>query len=126
MLQQIWIAKSRENLAVAEWCFLQRHHNACANRLYYAMFQAGFAVLLKYGIVPPKGKIGHGWLQANFSQQLIKKRKLFPAKFRSYLNDAQAVRNIADYEPFHVRNRVILREIKKTREFLQAIDKELS
>jgi uncharacterized protein (UPF0332 family) len=35
-----WVEKSAENLAVAEWCHKQGHFNACANRLYYAMFHA--------------------------------------------------------------------------------------
>ncbi len=45
-----WMEKAAENLAVAEWCQTQGHFNACANRLYYAMFQAALAALIKYGI----------------------------------------------------------------------------
>ncbi|KAA0231375.1 HEPN domain-containing protein [candidate division KSB1 bacterium] len=35
-----WLGKANENLAAAQLCFDHSHLNACANRLYYAMFHA--------------------------------------------------------------------------------------
>ncbi|MFQ5632767.1 MAG: HEPN domain-containing protein [bacterium] len=122
---QAWIEKSQENLTVAEWCFENGHFNACANRMYYAMFQAGFAALLKFGISPPKGKIGHDWLQANFSQHLIRQRKVFPAKFRSYLNDVQRIRDTADYRDICVSKKHASKELRTAQTFVKTIHSEL-
>lgn len=51
---QSWIDKANENLIVAEWSHAQGHVNACANRVYYAMFHAAIAALIKNQILPPK------------------------------------------------------------------------
>ncbi len=84
-----WLDKANENLAAAQLCFDHGHFNACANRLYYAMFQAGIAAMVKHDLLKPDTRVAHDWLQANFSEQLIRHRKVFPAKFRSYLYEAQ-------------------------------------
>ncbi len=57
--------------------------------------QAATAALAHKGI--RRDKINHGQVQADFSGELIKRRKIYPAKFRSYLYDMQLVRNKADY-----------------------------
>lgn len=126
MSYQAWAEKSQENLTVAEWCFENSHFNACVNRLYYAMFQVAFAVLLKNGITPPKDKIGHDWLQANFSRHLIRRRKLFPSKIRSYLSDAQGLREIADYSNRIVSKKLTSQELKKAKEFIKTIVSEIT
>lgn len=122
---QNWLEKSLENLATAQWCLAQGHFNACANRLYYAMFHAGAAALLRHGVMPPKEKVEHDWLQANFSSFFIHRRKILPAKFQPYLWDAQAVRIIADYRFYSVSKSVASRELKKAVEFVNTIHQEL-
>jgi uncharacterized protein (UPF0332 family) len=126
MSYQNWLNKANENLAAAQLCFDHNHFNACANRLYHAMFQAGAAVLIKNGVFPPKEQIGHDWPQANFSGQLIHRRKLFPANFRSYLSDAYWVRIRADYRLLSVSKKVAASELKKAKEFINAINLEVS
>jgi uncharacterized protein (UPF0332 family) len=120
-----WLSKSAENLAVAQLCFDNDHFNACANRLYYAMFHAGAAALLKNGIIPPKENIGHDWLQANFSGQLIQRRKVFPARFKPYLSGAQALRDIADYKSYSVSKNVAARELNKAKDFVNGVSVEV-
>lgn len=51
MSYQNWLDKTNENLAAAQSCFDNGHFNACANRLYYAMFQASIAALVKHGLL---------------------------------------------------------------------------
>ncbi len=126
MDHQIWIDKAGENLAAAQTCFDHGHFNACANRLYYAMFHAAVAILAKKGLLAITQKIGHDWLQANFSRQLIHQRKTFNAKFRSYLSDAQSLRDIADYKLFSVSKNAALGELRKAKEFVHAITQEVS
>ena len=126
MNESDWLEKATENLAVAEWCQEQGHFNACANRLYYAMFHAALAALIKNGIFPANDNIGHDWLQGTFSGQLIHRRKLFPRKFRWYLIEAFHVRVAADYQPLSVSNKNIANELKKAKEFFNTIIKEVT
>jgi uncharacterized protein (UPF0332 family) len=126
MNDQRWMDKASENLAAAQLCFDHGYFNACANRLYYAMFQAGAAALLKHGLLPPKEQIGHDWLQSNFAGQLIHRRKIFSAKFRAYLSDAYRVRTLADYKSFSVSKKVALNELKKAKKFINAINSEVT
>lgn len=114
MSYQSWLDKANENLAAAQLCFDHGHFNACANRLYYAMFQAGIATLVKHGLLQPEARVGHDWLQSNFSGQLIKHRKIFSAKFRSYLFEALSVRSTADYRMASVSKDTAWRELKKS------------
>ncbi|MGH7493726.1 MAG: HEPN domain-containing protein [bacterium] len=116
-----WMGKAAENLAVAEWCYQHDHLNACANRLYYAMFHAALAALIKNGIFPAKDNIGHDWLQGTFSGQLIHRRKLFPRKFRWYLVEAFHIRVAADYQLITASHKNIANELKKAKEFVRFI-----
>jgi len=120
-----WLDKANENLAAAQLCFDNGHINACANRLYYAMFHAGIAALVKHGLLRPDARVGHDWLQTNFSGQLIKHRKVFPAKFKSYLSVAHLVRSTADYRMASVSKDTASRELKKAKEFVNAINLNL-
>lgn len=126
MSYQNWLDKTNENLAAAQLCFDNGHFNACANRLYYAMFQAGIAAMVKHGLLKPDARVAHDWLQANFSGQLIRHRKVFPAKFRSYLYEAYLVRSTADYRMASVSKDTASRELKKAKEFVNAINSEVS
>lgn len=122
---QIWIEKANENLASAQLCFEQGHFNACANRLYYAMFHAAIAALAKAGALSMNKKIGHDWLQANFSSQLIHQRKVVSSKFRSYLPEALRIRVVADYEVTTVSQSIAASQLKKAKEFVEAIKQEV-
>lgn len=121
-----WMNKALENFKAAQLCFERDCFNACANRLYYAMFQAGAAALLKNGVKPAGEKIGHDWLQAAFAEQLIHRRKIFARKFRPYLSDAYRVRELADYRPSPVGKKVVAGELKKAKELIDVISKEVS
>jgi len=88
-------------------------------------FLAGIAVLVQHGLLRPDAQVGHDWRQINFSGQLIKHRKVFPAKFRSYLYDAYLLRVVADYEMRPAGKDNVSRQLKKTREFIAAINSEV-
>jgi len=126
MDHQAWISKAIENLAAAQLCFDHGYFNACANRLYYAMFHAAVATLVKNGILPPSDEVGHYWVQNNFSGQLIHRRKIFSGKFKSYLSDIYWVRVRADYKTGFVSKKVASQELKKANEFINLINSELS
>ena len=83
-----FLAKAKENLTAAQICFENGLYNACANRAYYAALHAAVAALAHRGI--KRNKIDHGQVQADFSGELIKRRKIlkkmpdFPPKIRHF------------------------------------------
>ena len=120
----IFLEKSLENLAVAEWTFENGHYNACANRAYYEMFQAAVAALASVGITPQTAIIDHGWVQGTFAGELTIRRKMFPG-MGSYLNDVRLIRNIADYKPEKVNRRRASQALRVARTMVETIQKEL-
>ncbi len=100
-----FLNKTKENLTAAQVCFENGLFNACANRAYYAALQAAIAALAHKGI--RRDKIDHGQVQADFSNELINRRKIYPAKLKSYLPDIQFVRNKADYTDGNVGRKVV-------------------
>ena len=45
-------AKAEESLATAETEYINGRYNSCANRCYYACFQAAVSALIHVGILP--------------------------------------------------------------------------
>jgi len=117
-----FLTKAEENLTAAQVCFENGLYNACANRAYYAALHAAVAALAHRGI--KRDKIDHGQVQADFSGELIKRRKVYPAKFKSYLSDMQLVRNQADYAAKQISRKVARLWLLKSEEILGLIVKE--
>lgn len=122
-MKAIFTRKADENIKAAELLFENQMHNASANRAYYAAFHAAIAALANLGI--PVERIGHDTLQSKFSSELIRKRKVYPARFKSYLPNLQEVRDIADYETKFISKKMAERQIKKAKEYVEAIKKEI-
>ncbi|QTA91467.1 HEPN domain-containing protein [Desulfonema magnum] len=98
-------------------------YNACANRAYFAAFQAAIAALLDQGA--KRGNFDHKWVQAEFSRKLIKRRKIYPGRLSSHLMKMQGVRNRADYSDKGVSKSEASQQIKKAQDMLTFIGKEL-
>jgi len=118
-MKNIFASEAKENLKAAELLFANELYNASANRAYYAAFHAAISALADAGI--PIERIGHDVLQAKFSGELIRKRKIYPNKFRSYLMDLQSVRDDADYELIFISKKVAKRHLKKAKEYVEAL-----
>ena len=118
-----FLDKAKENLKMAGISFEHQCHNACANRAYYAAFQAAIAALIEKNI--GKGKFGHKWVQAEFSEKLIKRRKVYPTRLKSYLMKMQLIRNTADYENESVSEKDASAQLRRAREMLGLIEKEI-
>ena len=118
-----FLNKAEENLTAAKVCFDNGLFNACANRAYYAALHAAIAALAHRGI--RRDKIDHGQVQADFSGELINRRKIYPAKFRSYLYDMQLVRNKADYSEDNITQQRAGRWFARIKELIELIKKEL-
>ncbi len=121
----IYINKANENLEAARLCHQNTHYNACTNRAYYAMLQAAVAILSAKGFHSQENRIDHMRLQSTFANELINRRKILPAKFKSYLPDAQFFRNAADYETLMISKTTAQRQLAQTMEFVESVKKEL-
>jgi uncharacterized protein (UPF0332 family) len=115
--------KAQNNLNVAQLCFDNGFYDACANRAYYAALQAAVAALADKGII--RDKIEHKWVHADFAGKLIRSRKIYPSKLRSYLADMQAVREQADYKKEAVNKHLALQQLRMAKELMSAIKKEI-
>ena len=98
-LTDVYLQKAEESLAAAASELANGRYNSSANRSYYAAFQAAIWALLRAGIQPrgSSGRWEHDFVQAQFSGQLIHRRKLYPANLRTTLPDLYYLRERADY-----------------------------
>jgi uncharacterized protein (UPF0332 family) len=115
--------KAKAVLNAAQMCFDNGFYDSCANRAYYAALQAAIAALADIGA--KRAKADHKQIQADFSEKLIKRQKVYPAGLKSYLMDMQGVRNQADYTHESISRNSAFRQIAKAKEMISAIGKEL-
>ncbi|OQX18347.1 MAG: hypothetical protein BWK80_38295, partial [Desulfobacteraceae bacterium IS3] len=67
----------------------------------------------------------HAWVQSEFNLQLIKRKKVYPEKLKTYLLTMQEIRNIADYSDENISRKVARRQFSQANEMIQNIEKEL-
>lgn len=60
-------------------------YNNCANRCYYACFQAAIAALQDAGIRPTGPQWSHAYVPSQFDGVLIYRRKRYPTELRGIL-----------------------------------------
>jgi uncharacterized protein (UPF0332 family) len=116
----IYLTKAEESLRTAESEFANGRYNSCANRCYYACFQAAIAALLAEGI-RARGQWSHEFVQGQFVGVLITQRHLYDTQLRRVLSDNQNVREKADYRPELVNATQASRALRRTRIFLAAV-----
>jgi len=116
----IYLIKAEESLRTAESEFANGRYNSCANRCYYACFQAAIAALLAEGI-RARGQWSHEFVQGQFVGVLINQRHLYETQLRRVLADNQHVREKADYRPELVNATQASRALRRTRTFVAAV-----
>ena len=116
----IYVAKAEESLRTAESEFAHGRYNSCANRCYYACFQAAIAALLAEGI-RARGQWSHEFVQGQFVGVLINQRHLYETQLRRVLSDNQNLREKADYRPELVNATQASRALRRTRTFVAAV-----
>jgi uncharacterized protein (UPF0332 family) len=116
----IYLAKANESLLTAESEFVNGRYNSCANRCYYACFQAAIAALLAEGI-RPAGQWNHAFVQAQFVRVLINQRKRYDPELRRILADNQILRDRADYRPELVTATQAGRALRRSRIFITVV-----
>ncbi|MBF0101370.1 MAG: HEPN domain-containing protein [Desulfobacterales bacterium] len=123
-MKDVYLRKSEESLNAAKSCFELEYYNSCINRAYYAMFQAAGAALFREGFRPKSQKIGHDWVQAEFSKVFIWGNKRF-SHLKGFLNIVQEVRDIADYSGEYIEKKKAKRTLDKAIIFVEEILKEI-
>ncbi len=119
----LYLAKAAESLASAESDFAAGRYNSCANRAYYACFQAAVAALVRAGIGPsPRDRQWrHAAVQAQFVEQLINRRKHYSPAFRDTFERLVRLRHTADYRPDLVNAAQADRAVRRAREFVESV-----
>jgi uncharacterized protein (UPF0332 family) len=123
--EPLFIDKAQESLAGAQSEFVNGRYNNCANRCYYACFQAARHALEQAGIQPTStpARWGHDFVQAQFAGQLVNRRKLYPRELREALVRNYILRQVADYQRDVVSETQASRALRRTREFLASIQR---
>ena len=117
-----YLRKALESLAGAESECANRRFSNCANRAYYAAFQAAISALVREGIRPKRGsQWPHAFVQAEFAGRLINRSRRYPSSLRSMLSGLPGLRSHADYRPDGVSEIEAQRGLRKSREFVGAI-----
>src|SRR3712207_2790846 len=117
----VYLAKASESLLSAESEFVNGRYNSCANRCYYACFQAAIVALLQEGIRPHGQQWSHEYVHAQFVGVLINQRKRYDPDLRRVLADNQSLRELADYRPELVTATQASRALRRSRTFVTAV-----
>lgn len=120
---ELYTEKAQEFLAGAESEFANGRYNNCANRCYYACFQAAITALLREGIQLTEGRTqwSHEFVQGRFIGQLINQRKMYPTILHDTLPRNMTLRHTADYSVEQVTETQASRAVRRTRAFVEAI-----
>src|SRR5215831_8795083 len=81
----IYLIKATESLQTAESEFANGRYNSCANRCYYACFQAAIAALLSDGI-RSSGQWSHEFVQGGFPPHNLARLSAFLLQALFYAN----------------------------------------
>lgn len=119
----LFLSKAEESLAGAESELDNGRYNNCANRCYYACFQAAVHALVTAGIRPPgsSGQWSHAFVPAQFDGQLVNRRKLYPTELRNVLARGYLLRQTADYRSDLVTLTEATRALRRARTFVATI-----
>ncbi len=120
----IFLVKANESLAGAESEFANGRYNNCANRCYYACFQAAISALSAEDMEPGRSQAqwGHEFVQGRFVGQLINRRKLFPSELRDVLARSLSLRQEADYSRIPVTEASASRMLRRARQFVAEVE----
>jgi len=120
-----YLEKAIESLSGAESEHANRRYNNCANRCYYAMFQAAIAALIAAGVRPAGAQWEHEFVQARFAGVLVKRRKLYRSELVAAFDPVQAARLAADYDPGSIGNKEAGRSLVKATMFVASVKEKL-
>ena len=120
---EIYLSKAQDSLIGAESECVGGRYDNCANRAYYACFQAAVAALVRERIGPPNNadQWGHEFVQARFIGDLINRRKRYPTALRETLIHGLRLRQTADYKTERVSALQGMRSLARAKQFVSAV-----
>jgi uncharacterized protein (UPF0332 family) len=117
--------KACQALSVAELAYKSGFYDEAVCRSYFAVLKAALALLASLGLQPKNTvRIGY-WVQANFANECIHRRKLMPAESARWLTELRNLRVQAEYTDEMMTERKARQAIKLAREFLAAVERRL-
>ena len=117
------LEKAEESLKATKLLFDGRLYNSAASRAYYAIYQAVEVALNDAGF--RRKEWSHPGLQATFSNELVQRKKLYPALFSRYINRALELRIIADYREISISQRQSAQAAQWAEEIFQQVKKKV-
>ena len=121
LVAEVYWRKAVESLAGAQSECASARYSNCANRAYYAAFQAAISTLLQNGIRHPAGRWPHTFVQSEFVGKLINRRRSFPSELRGTLAELQSVRHRADYGGAMIARSDAARSLSQSQKFIDAV-----
>ena len=120
----VYLEKALQSVAGAESELVNGRLDNCANRCYYACFQAAIYALIRAGIKPKDGKRPwrHMHVHAMFVHELIGQRERYPAELRDVLSRTLMLRQQADYTERLVSAKQAGRALRKADAFVTAVE----
>jgi uncharacterized protein (UPF0332 family) len=117
--------KACQALSVAELAYKSGFYDEAVCRSYFAVLKAALALLASLGLQPKNTvRIGY-WVQSNFANECIHRRKLMPAESARWLTELRNLRVQAEYTDEMMTERKARQAIKLAREFLAAVERRL-
>ncbi len=117
--------KAKEALIVADLAYQSGCYNEAVCRSYFAALKAALALMASLGLKPKETvRIGY-WVQANFANECIHRRKLMPADSARLLAELRNLRARAEYTPELMPERAAWKALKFAKEFLSAVERRL-
>jgi uncharacterized protein (UPF0332 family) len=120
----LFLRKALESIAGAESEYADARFNNCANRAYYACFQAAIAALIWEGIRAGGSHWAHTFVQAQFAGTIVNRRHRYPSAMRGTLSELVTLRHSADYDPDPINRAEASRALRRGHEFVEAVRQE--
>ena len=120
-----FLEQSDDTLLAAQVLLEKELYDSCANRAYYAAFQAALAALTSFGLKAEKSE--HKWVQATFNLIV---NCCINANFstdasKPTLLDLQRIRNRADYTDKKIGFKIAHRQLAQAKVFVETITQRL-
>jgi uncharacterized protein (UPF0332 family) len=120
-----FLERADESLAGAEAALGAGRVNNAANRAYFACFQAAVAALIANGVSSRRPEQwSHDDVQARFANELVRRRKRYPAEFAGVLDQLRAIRRAADYSTAGVSSSRATTALRLARRFVAEIRRQ--
>ena len=117
--------KACQALSIAELAYEKGFYDEAVCRSYFAALKAALALLASLGLQPKNTvRIGY-WVQANFANECIHRRKLMPRESAKVLSDLRDLRSRAEYTEEMMSEWLARQSLKLAREFLAAVERRL-